>query len=846
VWAVAGSATGRSVVRAAGGGVLIALLLWPAATHAVRRQAAAGPRALVPTQAGPRDFRHLLDQYCVTCHNERTRSAGLTLDRIDLANVPGDAEVWAKVVRKLRGGMMPPPGRPRPEPAALTGFASWVETTLDREAAIRPNPGRPRLHRLNRAEYANAIRDLLALDVDTATLLPPDDSSYGFDNIADVLGLSPVLLERYLSAARKISALAVGDPAADPRSVVFRARQDLSQNRHIEGLPLGTVGGLIARPTLPADGEYVLQARLFRTNLGAMRGLEYARQVEFTVDGERVHLVPVGGDADLMMSQENPTIAGDTVDGRLRVRVRLKAGPRTLTVAFLEKSAAQNTRLLQPFVRSSHDTVDPTGVSHIEMLTITGPFDPAAPADTPSRRRIFSCRPVAPADEAGCAHRIVTALGRRAYRGMLTDADVQALLKFYQVGRAEGSFETGIEKAIQRILASPNFLFRVERDPATAAPGSVYRLTDLELASRLSFFLWSTIPDDELLRLADEGKLTAPAVLGQQVRRMLADEKSQALVGNFAGQWLYLRNLRNMVPNSDEFPDFDDNLRQAMLRETELFFQSIIREDRSAIDLLTSSETFVNERLARHYGVPNVYGSHFRRVTLADDARKGLLGKGSILLVTSRPTRTSPVLRGKWILENLLGTPPPPPPPDVPPLTENGAMTKPKSVREQMEEHRANPGCAGCHRLMDPLGFALENFDAVGAWRQRDGTVPIDASGQLADGTPVDGVATLRQALVRRPEAFVATLTEKLLTYALGRGVTAHDMPVIRAIVRDAARTQYRFSSIVSGIVTSPPFQMRIKPSEDGEKTTINAGLAEDADKIASTEQALRAQRSRR
>jgi hypothetical protein len=770
----------------------------------------------VPAQT---NYRAVLDKYCVTCHNNKAKTAGVALDELDVARVPENAEVWEKVIRRVRVGMMPPQGVPHPDDVTRRELVTWLQTTLDRAATAKPNPGRPLAHRLNRAEYANAIRDLLALEVDSAALLPPDDAAYGFDNIADVLGASPVLLERYLSAAGKISALAVGDPESGPGSQVFRVRQDASQDVHIEGLPIGTVGGLLAKTTLPLDGEYVLQTKLFRTNLGAMRGLEYPNQLEITVDGERVHLASFGGDADFKAALENITAAADAVEARFAARVPLKAGPHEIGVAFLKKSAAQNTLRLQPFLRSSNDTLDPSGHPHIETFTITGPFNATGTGETPSRRRIFTCRPATAAEEESCANKIVSSLVHRAYRGTDTVADIQRLMDFYRTGRQTESFESGVQEALERMLASPKFLIRAERDPATVAPGAVYRVSDLDLASRLSFFLWSSIPDDELLRVASEGRLKNPAVLEQQTRRMLADPKAEALVTNFAGQWLYLRNLRGMIPNSVDFPDFDDNLRQSFARETELFFGSIIHEDRNVLDLMTANYTFLNERLAKHYGVPNVYGSHFRRVSITDEARRGLLGQGSILMVTSHTDRTSPVVRGKWVLDNLLGAPPPPMPANVPPLNENNrAGGRVLTMRERMEEHRSNPYCASCHKIMDPIGFSLENFDAVGAWRTREGGTGgtlIDASGQMLDGTKVNGPVELRQALLREPEVFVGTMTEKLMTYALGRGLADYDMPTVRAIVRDASKQDYRFSSLILGIVKSPAFQMRISGANE-------------------------------
>ena len=802
---------------------VVLVIAWTASTALAVVRAASPTQSAVSTPASARnalsqDQQAVVTRYCVACHNERTRTAGLALDELDPTDIAAGAEVWEKVIRKVRVGMMPPQGMPRPDEASSLALVSGLEDALDREAAARPDPGRPLIHRLNRAEYANAIRDLLALDVDASALLPPDDSGYGFDNNADVLGVSPVLLERYLTAAGTISALAVGDPETGPAGQTFIVRQDASQDTHIDGLPIGTVGGMLARTTLPLDGQYEITVKLFRTNLGAMRGLENPHDLEITVDGERVHLASFGGEADFVASLENPTAAGDAVDARFTARVPLKAGPRELGVAFLQQTAPRPWRL-EPFIRSSNDTLDTTGWPHIDRFTITGPFESTGPGDTPSRRRIFVCRPDAAAptgEERACAREILSTLARRAYRGEVTGEDVDRLMAFYERGRADGDFESGIQIGLQRILASPKFAFRVEHDPEGAAPGTIYRVGDLDLASRLSFFLWSSVPDDELLEVADRGQLSDPVVFEQQVRRMLADPKSEAIVSNFAGQWLYLRNLKNQIPNSLDFPDFDDNLRQAFQRETELFFESIMREDRNVLDLMTADYTFLNERLARHYGVSNVYGSHFRRVTLTDDHRRGLLGQGSVLMVTSHTDRTSPVVRGKWILDNLLGAPPPAPPDNVPPLPDPEETGQVLTMRERMEVHRQNPVCAACHQIMDPIGFSLENFDAVGAWRARDGGTlgtPINASGRLMDGTEVDGVVTLRRALLKNPEIFVSTLTEKLMVYAIGRGLTHADMPVVRGIVREAAQQDYRFSSIVLGIATSTPFQMRVVAS---------------------------------
>jgi mono/diheme cytochrome c family protein len=763
-----------------------------------------------PVQPGdPAPHRALIDRYCVTCHNDRVKTAGLTLEKRDLSRVPEEAEVWEKALRKLRGGMMPPQGMPRPGPSTIDALMSFLETSIDSAALAKPNPGRSPLHRLNRAEYANAIRDLLSLEIDATSLLPADDESNGFDNIADVLKVSPSLLEQYLTASRKISSLAVGDSDVAPASQVYRVPPDRSQGEHVEGLPLGTRGGLLVRHTFPLDAEYDFSVGLLQNIVGYMPGLEWPHQLEITIDGVRVFLAPVGGEDDNKLSDSNLGIAKDTLDARLRKRIHVQAGPRDVGVAFVRRNSAESDEPLQPFTRDL-DLQNMNGIPLVEHLQIAGPFDPAGPGDTPSRRRIFICRPKpSRVSEDACATKIVSTLARRAYRQPVMPSDIQTLMDFYQAGRKQGTFDSGIESALRLILASPKFLFRDEPDPPNVVAGATYAVTDLELASRLSFFLWSSIPDDELLNAAVEGKLKDPAVLERQVRRMLGDARSDALVKNFAAQWLFLRNLQSFVADQQEFPNFDENLRQSFRRETELFFQSIIREDRSVIDLIDANYTFVNERLARHYGIPNIYGTRFRRVTLADPNRRGLLGQGSVLTVTSYPNRTSPVLRGKWILDNLLGTPPPAPPPNVPDLKDAHEGGKVLSVRERMEEHRANSACATCHRVMDPLGFSLENFDATGQWRTKEEAGPVDASGRLADGTEVDGPVALRQALLKHPETFARTMTEKLLTYSLGRGLEYYDMPVVRLIARDAAASDYRFSSLVMGIVKSTPFRMK-------------------------------------
>jgi cytochrome c551/c552 len=782
----------------------------------------------------------LLQQYCITCHNQKIKTAGLELDKLDPDRAEANAETWEKVTRKLRAGMMPPAGAPRPNRDVLDGLASAVEAALDRAAAAHPNPGRTPLHRMNRTEYANAIRDLLAIEVDPATLLPADDSSNGFDNVADVLGVSPALLERYVSAAAKISRLAVGDPATAPLDITYTVKGDLTQTGTLEGLPPGTRGGTVIRHNFPLDGEYLIKLSLTKLSFGQVfgEGAE-GQELEVTLNGQRVKLYKLD-EVPMFFMREKPgsliplAALSDpqeervkmTPDIHLEFRLQAKAGPQTLGVAFLEKSYAAIEDLVHRPMASTNDPnigmqYGYTAVPHLARVDITGPYSPTGPGDTPSRRHIFVCHPSAPAEEIPCARQILSNLVRRAFRRAAEEGDIEALLSFHQQERNHtGSFEGGIEMALRRILADPEFVFRFEPPPAAVPPNGVYRITDTELASRLSFFLWSSIPDEELLNTAIQGRLHEPSILERETRRMLADQRARMLVTNFAGQWLYLRELKNANPDAREFPDFDDNLRQAFQRETEMLFESVLREDRSVLDLLNADYTFVNERLAKHYGIGNIYGPDFRRVPVPSDARRGLLGQGSMLLVTSNANRTSPVQRGKWILENLLGSPPPLPPPNVPPLKENSAAAAGTSVRERMEEHRANPVCAGCHKIMDPIGLALENFDGTGQWRTEDSGLAIDASGQLVDGTPLDGPSSLRNALLHRREAFVATLTEKLLMYAIGRETKYSDMPVVRSIMReamprDAASGGYRFSDLVLGIVKSAPFQMKVKELEN-------------------------------
>ena len=758
------------------------------------------------------DGQALVDRYCATCHNDRLETGGFSFGPLDVADVAAHPEAWEKVVRKLRAGAMPPRPRPRPDQETYDGFRGWIEGELDAAAAADLNPGRTEtFHRLSRTEYRNAVRDLLALDVSVDDLLPADDTSYGFDNIAGVLGVSPTLMERYLSAGRKISRLAVASPVPSPTAETFRIASDLGQDRRMERLPFGTRGGMVLDYNFPEDAEYVFEI----LPDGPLR-IE-PHDLEVTLDGERIALLTVGKapDPDDPRGLYTPQIE------TLEVRTPVTAGPHEVGVAFLRKTSAEPEGIrklyLRPFTGEGSGG-DSRFQPYVESLTIAGPYESsgARPVEgTPSRERIFTCRPASGAtvEETACAREILSTIARRAYRRPVTDDDVERLLVFYERGRAGGSFDTGIEMALRRLLVSPEFLFRVERDPEGVEGGESYRVSDLELASRLSFFLWSSIPDNELLDVAERRELSVPAIFEAQIERMLADPRSEALVGNFAGQWLTLRNAAAVQPDEDEFPDFGEALRQGFRRETELLFSSVLREDRSALDLLDADYTFVDERLARHYGIPNVRGSHFRRVALDDGARGGLLGHGSILTVTSYANRTSPVNRGKWVLENILGTPPPPPPPDVPDLeTAEGGQAL--SMREAMEQHRANPVCASCHRLMDPLGLALENFDAIGRWRDRNETRgAINAAGELPDGTPFDGPAGLKDALLRHPVRFVTTVTEKLMTYALGRGIEYYDAPAVRAIVRDAAEDGYRLSSLVKGVVRSAPFQMRRSPS---------------------------------
>ncbi len=752
----------------------------------------------------------LVEDYCVTCHDEEEKKGGLSLETVS-ADVFQHQEVWEKVVRKLRARQMPPVGRKeRPDEATYDSTIRSLETALDRVAALHPNPGRTAtIRRLTRTEYQNAVRDLLALEVDVDALLPADESSYGFDNVT-VGDLSPTLLDRYISAAGTISRVAVGRPSRSPGGETIRLPPDLTQEEHMPGLPIGTRGGAVLDYMFPMDGEYEIQIRLMRDRDEHVEGLTEPHDLELLLDKARLQVFVV------TPPQREPEHA--TVDEHLKIRVPVQAGPHALGVAFVKKPSRLLETARQPYQAHFNFYRHPRVQPAIYSISVVGPYATTGPGDTPSRRRIFGAHPIrqaqggpagsAPDDRA--ARQILTAIVKRAYRRPVTEADLRGPLALYQKGRAEGGFDAGIEMALSGVLVSPNFLFRVEPDPAGIAPNTPYRVSDLELASRLSFFLWSSIPDDELLQVAIAGRLHEPVVLEREVRRMMADPRSRSLVDNFAAQWLHLRNLASITPDMRLFPAFDDNLRQAFRQETELFFGSVLREDRSLLDLLRADYTFVNERLAKHYGIPHIYGSHFRRIALDKDSeRGGLLRQGSILTVTSYATRTSPVVRGKWILDNLLGVPPPPPLPDVPTLkdhTVDGSLT----VRKRLAEHRSNAVCAGCHNLMDPIGLSLEKFDAVGRRRSVEDGVPIDASGAFPDGSTFVDVAGLEAALLRRPELFVGAFAERLLTYASGRGVEYYDAPAVRTIVRDARADGYRVSSIVLGVVKSKPFQMRM------------------------------------
>jgi hypothetical protein len=906
------------MLRSLVGGVALASIVAVTALTAHPSTAAQG----APSNAGgqqPVPHRAVLNTYCVTCHNDRLRTAGLSLQTLDVAR-PADApDVWEKVIGKLRTATMPPVGMPRPSPADSAALAAHLEASLDRAAAERPDPGRPVLRRLTRTEYRNAIRDLLAVEIDAASLLPADDSRFGFDNVGSVLTLSPLLAERYLVVARHVRRLALGDPAVRPALETYEvSRLLLQDDRASDDVPFGTRGGIAVRHHFPADGEYVFKIRLQRNSREYIRGLQSAHDLDVRLDGRRVERFTIGGErrgrsAGIFSTAAMGEVAQEQYERRadeaLDVRQWVTAGLHHVSAAFVKDGSVAEGPLRQRMTMYDYSQYK-GGEPGVATLGIDGPYDasgssrqpqssasgssrqpqssasgssrqpqssasgssrqpqssasgssrkpqsfasgssrqpqssasgssrkpqssasgssrqPQSSASGSSRKApFFICQPARPAEEEACAQKILATLARRAYRRPITDADRQTLLAFFRTGRRDGGFDAGLGLALERILIGPEFLFRVEReprearlkpDPTYAESGSgrtsatAYRISDLELASRLSFFLWSSIPDEELLALAERSRLANRATLERQVRRMLADPRARSLTTNFASQWLHLRNLGIAAPDLERYPYFDENLREAFRTETELFFESILREDRSVLDLLNADYTFLNERLALHYGIPGVYGSHFRRVRLTDGTRGGLLGHGSILTVTSYSNRTSPVVRGKWILDNILNAPPPPPPPNIPELQARDARGDVLSMRAQMEQHRSSPACAGCHRVMDPLGFALENFDGVGRWRTTDAKAPIDASGAMPDGTTFSGPAEFRRVLLdERRDQFVSTVADRLLTYALGRGLEAHDAPVVRRIVRDAAQGGYTLSAIVLGVATSTPFQMR-------------------------------------
>jgi mono/diheme cytochrome c family protein len=803
----------------------------PAATAKQPVSTAAPAAAPVDPQA----YQAMVTRYCVGCHNTRNpMPAGLplALDSANLADPGANAATWERVVKKLGVGAMPPLGSPTPGAAELNKFRAALVASLDRAAARRNNPGHKVLHRLNRTEYANAVRDLLGVTVDVADLLPSDGGDFGFDNIATALNTSPLLLERYLTAALRISELAVGDGQAEPGTSTYTISTVVTQNQHVDGLPLGTRGGMVVPHNFPADGEYVFSGRLLKTvaeGLVGVEGHETPHLFVVTLDGKQVFSAPIGGKADHDAAKENTPVAREEFDKRMvSPRITVTAGLHDVGFTFIERPT-QEQNIWKPVLRASQEAHNPSGPPRLRNGIIEGPYNPTGVSNTLSRQKVFVCTPKTAAQEGPCADQILSNVAKRAFRRPVTKVDLEAPLALYREERtAGGNFDAGIRAGLARILASPSFLFRAEQDPPGIAPGTPHRVTDLELASRLSFFLWSSIPDDDLLNLAIAGRLRAPGVLETQVKRMIADPRADALMSAFTGQWLQLRNLDKVTPDVLLFPDFDDNVRQALRKETELLFANIVRQNRSTLELLDADYTFVNERLAKHYGIKGVYGSHFRRVPVTDPNRRGLLGHGSILSMTAVATRTSPVLRGKYIIANLMNTPPLPPPAVVPELEESAHKDRPSTVREQLERHRANPTCGACHRNIDPVGFALENFDAVGAWRTetREG-LAIDAAGVLADGTKVDGPVALRKALLSRPDIFAGTVTEKLLIYALGRGLEPVDLPVVRGIVRGTAAQNYAMQAIVMGIVRSAPFQMRTKLTETRAAATMTAAAKE-------------------
>jgi hypothetical protein len=777
------------------------------ATRQAPSAAAQAPRPAVSHDAAVDPDTQLVKQYCATCHNDRGKAGGLSLASFDATAVTDHAELGEKMIRKLRAGMMPPAGARRPDESALMALAESLEQRLDRVASLRPNPGYRPFQRLNRAEYANAVRDLLDLDVDVSALLPPDTISHGFDNIADVQSSSPTVLDGYLRAAAKISRDALGDPGTSPTSQIYPVPRTAAQLWHVDGAPMGTRGGTSVVHIFPADGEYVFRMMMHSIPTGQLYGsTTRGEQIEVSINGERKALL----DINPRMSEADPK--GINVETG---PIFVKAGPQRVSAAFIQRSMSPVDDLMAPVDYTLADTqigsaLGITTLPHLRELAITGPHTITGVSDTVSRRRVFLCRPTTPAEEAPCAERIVRQLASQAFRRPVSGDEVRGLLDFYQTGRMEKDFETGVRTALQAILASPQFIFRLERAPAGVRPGQNYRITDIDLASRLSYFLWGTVPDRELVAVAMKNQLRAPGVLEAQVRRMLADDRAETLATRFAALWLRLQDLDKIHPDALTFPRFDHHLAESMRRETELLFETIVREDRGVLELLTADWTFVNERLARHYGIPNITGPEFRRITMPDPNRRGLLGHGSILMMTSVADRTSPVLRGKWVMEVLLGSPPPAPPPNVPTLEETSGVADARllSVRERMEQHRANPACTSCHRVIDPLGLALENFDVTGAWRIKDNGVAIDPKGTLYDGSSIDGPAGLRQALMKRSDVFLASFTESLMTYAIGRRIESFDMPAIRGIIREGSKDGYKMSSFILGVINSPAFQM--------------------------------------
>ena len=766
-----------------------------------------------PPQSRASQNNALLDQYCVYCHDDDLKEGDLSLTDVDLAKPGEHAAKLERVIQKVRAGMMPPPGLPRPDEAVLKVLVADLASGVDLASDANPNPGRPILHRLNRTEYAISVRDLLGVEVNVETLLPPDDMSQGYDNMSDVLTISPSLLQGYMSAAGKISRLAVGDVEATPVVETYVVPQAISQMEHIEGTPFGTRGGMVVRHNFPADGDYTFRLSFYYASIGGFFGDNIqaeGEQIEVSVDGKRVAIL----DIDRKMK---------TTDDLRTPPIKVTAGPHAVSAAFIKRMAGPVQDFVMPFERALVDLSTGhfpglTGLPHLRNLGINGPYEVTGVSETPSREKIFTCRPADGSEELSCAKEILLAMSRMAFRRPVNDDDFEHLRYFFESGQKEGGFDAGIRLSLQAILADPEFIFRFERTPEGVEPGATHRISDLELASRLSFFLWSTGPDDELIRVASDGRLEEPEVLRQQVERLLADPRSETLATNFASHFLHLQNLEDVHPDAYLFPDWDYNLTQSMKRETELFFDSMVREDRNIVDLLDADYTFANGRLARHYNIPNIVGNRFRRVSVTDETRRGLLGHGSILTLTSMANRTSPVVRGSWLMEVILGTPPPSPPANVPPFKEDEDGQKLLSVRQRMESHRANPACASCHAVMDPLGFSLENFDAVGAWRTKDNGFKIDPSGTLFDGTPVNGTASLRNYLVGRQDLFITNFTRNLLMFAMGRVLQHYDMPAVRGIVREAGENDNRFSSFVMGVVTSTPFQMRV--AEDTESET--------------------------